>query len=345
VWAFWQVLEQYSLRKSLASQPKSCRQNAFLPFLAACAALQLGTVTALSGTAIAANINRSVEVTIHTFNGGVLLGNLFTNRNFFECHPGDLRLLVERVSSVGGKIEALAVERVWDSVTIVTQSLGETDFANRWKTAFLVDQKELLTARVGDVAAKLHSTSHKEAEKIALTLVAQIGDHAHEDATVEVFLDQILTKSKVSNSAACTALTKDKEDQVGIGVCAADITYGVRGVVQTHVDVIIVDVIVCIGLLVAGILGFLDLWEGVSGWIGENLLLDFVEVGSIIEHVQRVEISVRLEQVIAPSSLRDVRNMMGFATSAKVWQPDRPGQARCAIVVVSNNPESLRVHF
>lgn len=91
-----------------------------------------------------------------------------------------------------------------------------------------------------------------------------------------------------------------------------------RRIVQTHVDVIIVDLVVCVGVIVAGILRFLDLRERIFGWIGENLLLDFVQIGSIIEHVQSIKISVRLEQVIAPSSLRDVRNVVGIAVRAKV---------------------------
>lgn len=151
---------------------------------------------ALSGTAIAAHMNRSIEVTVHTFDGGVVLSDLSTGRNFFERHPVDLRFLVERVPGVGRKIEALAVERVRDSATILTQSLGETDFANRWKAALVVDQEELLTARIRDDAAKLHSTSHKEAERVALSSVTQITDHAHENTIVEVFLDQILTKKQ-----------------------------------------------------------------------------------------------------------------------------------------------------
>lgn len=118
-----------------------------------------------------------------------------------------------------------------------------------------------------------------------------------------------------------------------------------RRIVQTHVDVIIVDLAVCVGLLVVGILRFLDLRERIFGWIGENLLLDFVQIGSIIEHVQSIKISVRLEQIIAPSSLRDVRNILGTAARAKVCQSDRPGHARRAIVVVSNIQESRRVCF
>jgi hypothetical protein len=79
-------------------------------------------------------------------------------------------------------------------------------------------------------------------------------------------------------------------------------------VVQSHVDVIIVNLVVCFFLFVAGILGFLNLWERVFGWIGENLLLDFVQVGKIVEHLHSVKVVVRLEQIRAPSSLRDVRD-------------------------------------
>ena len=119
--------------------PSTACVSVFSPFLAACAALQLAAIIALSSTAIAADIDRLVEVTVHTFNGGVLLGDLFTGRNLLECHPGDFGFLVERVSSVSGEIETLTVERVWDAIAIFTQSLGETDFANRWKATFLVD--------------------------------------------------------------------------------------------------------------------------------------------------------------------------------------------------------------
>jgi hypothetical protein len=88
-------------------------------------------------------------------------------------------------------------------------------------------------------------------------------------------------------------------------------------VVQSHVDVIIVNLVVCVFLFVAGIFGFLNLWERVFGWIGENLLLDFVEVGKVVEHRHSVKVVVRLEQIRAPSSLRGVSNAIKSATKAK----------------------------
>jgi hypothetical protein len=100
--------------------------------------------------------------------------------------------------------------------------------------------------------------------------------------------------------------------------CSSDLTYRVRRVVQSHVDVIVVNLVVCIFLFVASIFGFLNLWERVFDWIGENLVLDFVEVGKIVEHCHSVKVVVRLEQIRTPSSLRDVRNAMKSATKAKV---------------------------
>jgi hypothetical protein len=86
------------------------------------------------------------------------------------------------------------------------------------------------------------------------------------------------------------------------------LTYRMRRFVQSHIDEVFVNFGVCIGLLVVGVLGLPDLRERVSGWISENLLFDLVELGRIIEHVHGIKISVRLEQVIAPGSLREVSN-------------------------------------
>lgn len=80
---------------------------------------------------------------------------------------------------------------------------------------------------------------------------------------------------------------------------------------------VLIDVVVSISLLVACILGFFSLWERVSGWVGENLLLDLFEIGRIIEHVQGIKVGVRLEQIIAPGSLRDVRNTRESATKSR----------------------------
>jgi hypothetical protein len=164
-------LEWASQEKGESGDLSSVGVYALLPLLAACAALQLATVSALSGTAVATNINRLVEVAIDAFDDGIFLSDLFTGRNFFECHPGDLRLLVERVSSFCGEFETLAVERVGDTVAVINQSFGETSLADRWKTTFLVDLDELLTAPVRDIAAKLHRTGNQETKSVTLSLV------------------------------------------------------------------------------------------------------------------------------------------------------------------------------
>lgn len=53
-----------------------------------------------------------------------------------------------------------------------------------------------------------------------------------------------------------------------------------------------VNFVVCIRLLVVGVVGLLDLQECVSGWAGENLLLDLVELGRIVEYVYSIKIGV-----------------------------------------------------
>jgi len=93
--------------------------DVLVPFLAACTALQSATIIAASRTAIATNINRVVEVTIHTFDGGVSLSDLFAGRNVFESHPEDFRLIVERTSGADSKMETLGVERVRNAIAVV----------------------------------------------------------------------------------------------------------------------------------------------------------------------------------------------------------------------------------
>jgi hypothetical protein len=119
--------------------------NSILPLLAADAALQLATIFALSGTAVAPYINGLVEVAIDAFDGSVVLSDLFTGRNVFEFHPEDLRFLVERITSVDGNIKALAVERIGNNIAVLAQSLCEASFTLRWET----DKGELLTAPDG----------------------------------------------------------------------------------------------------------------------------------------------------------------------------------------------------
>ena len=43
--------------------------------------------------------------------------------------------------------------------------------------------------------------------------------------------------------------------------CTYELTYRVRRVVQSHIDVTLIDVVVGIGILVLGIIGFFDGWE------------------------------------------------------------------------------------
>jgi hypothetical protein len=98
----------------------------------------------------------------------------------------------------------------------------------------------------------------------------------------------------------------------------------VRGVVQSHVDEIFVNPDVSIVLLVFGVLRLLDLRECIFCWIGENLLLDLVEVGGIIELVQSIKVGVRLEQIIAPSSLGEFSKAKLNVTNAKAEELSRP---------------------
>jgi hypothetical protein len=164
-----------------------------LPFLAACAALQRTSIIALLGATVAANINRLIEVTIHAFNGGVLLSDLFASGNFLKSHPEDFGFLVERVSGVDGKVETLAVEGIWNAVAIVTKSFAKADFALRWKTTLLVGQDEFLATPIGNVTAELHGTGDEKAESVSLPLITKIVDHACKDTTVKVLLNQVLT--------------------------------------------------------------------------------------------------------------------------------------------------------
>jgi hypothetical protein len=96
----------------------------------------------------------------------------------------------------------------------------------------------------------------------------------------------------------------------------------VRRFVQTHVDEILVNSVICIGLLVVGVLRILDLRECVFGWVSDNLLLDLVELGRIVEYLYSIKIGVRLEQVIAPGSLRDVSEIRN-AKNAKAEESSR----------------------
>lgn len=94
--------------------------DVLVPFLATCTALEFTTIVTVTGTAVAANINRLVEVTMHTFDGSVCLSNLFARRNVFESHPEDFRLIIGGTSGAHSKIEALGVEGIWNTVAVVT---------------------------------------------------------------------------------------------------------------------------------------------------------------------------------------------------------------------------------
>ncbi|KAH0357088.1 hypothetical protein KCU81_g323, partial [Aureobasidium melanogenum] len=127
-----------------------------LPFLAACAALQRTSIIAVSGATVAANINRLVEVTIDALNGGVLLGNLFACGNVFEPHPGDLGLLVGRISGADG-----------------------------------LYQSELHPQVEDDTSAELHGTGDEQAKRVSLSLITKVVDHVCKDTTVKVLLNQL----------------------------------------------------------------------------------------------------------------------------------------------------------
>ncbi|KAG9967331.1 hypothetical protein KCU61_g274, partial [Aureobasidium melanogenum] len=209
------LLEQYSLRTISKPSRRSgtktveviCVQHMrktmciLLPLLAACAALQRTSIIALLGAAVVANINRLVEVTIHTFNGS----------------------------------KGLPVLTVED-----------------------------------DIFAELHGTGDEQTESVSLSLIAKTVDRTCKDTT--------------QRSYAC-------------GISTSIETYRVRRVVQSHVDVVIFSIVICISVLVAGLL----------------FLLRLERIGSIVEHFDCIQVCVALEKIITPSSLTRNRERARFS--------------------------------